>query len=94
MTTGPPVTPFPWLLLPGLLAARNRARRRQAGDTLRALMFSGIGLVVALRKERLRYVTQVVGLPPEAAEAGQEALDRGEILTEGSQAQAEPRSRA
>ncbi len=59
------------------------------------LMFlAGIGLVVALRKERLRYVTQVVGLPPEAAEAGQEALDRGEILSEGSQAQAEPRSRA
>jgi ABC-2 type transport system permease protein len=38
---------FPWLLLPTLLAARNRARRRQPGDGPRALLFGGIGLGVA-----------------------------------------------
>ena len=37
---------FPYLLLPSLLASRNRARRRERGDGMRALLFGGIGLVV------------------------------------------------
>ena len=35
---------FPWLLLPVLWGARNRARRRERGDSLRAALFGGIGL--------------------------------------------------
>jgi ABC-2 type transport system permease protein len=38
--------PFPYLLLPNLLSTRNRARRREHGDGLRAALFGGIGLVV------------------------------------------------
>ncbi len=37
---------FPWLLLPGLWSARNRARRRQRGDSLRAGLFGSVGLGV------------------------------------------------
>jgi len=39
--------PFPYLLLPSVWAARNRANRRERGDLLRGLAFGGIGLVVA-----------------------------------------------
>jgi ABC-2 type transport system permease protein len=38
---------FPWLLLPSLWAARNRAARREPGDAARAALFGGIGLGVA-----------------------------------------------
>jgi ABC-2 type transport system permease protein len=38
---------YPFLLLPPLWAARNRARRREKGDALRAALFGGIGLAVA-----------------------------------------------
>ena len=38
--------PFPYLLLPSLWASRNRARRREKGDALRAVIFGGIGLGV------------------------------------------------
>ncbi len=38
---------FPWLLLPTFWAARNRARRREQGDGLRALLFVGIAAVVS-----------------------------------------------
>ncbi|HKZ33380.1 MAG TPA: hypothetical protein VJ648_13605 [Vicinamibacteria bacterium] len=38
---------FPWLLLPLLWSARNRARRREPGDGLRAGLFGAIGLAVA-----------------------------------------------
>ncbi|HJU42760.1 MAG TPA: hypothetical protein VJ691_08090 [Vicinamibacterales bacterium] len=38
--------PFPYLLLPSLWASRNRARRRERGDLLRALLFGGIGVGV------------------------------------------------
>jgi ABC-2 type transport system permease protein len=37
---------FPYLLLPSYLAARNRARRREPGDGLRAAVFGGLGLLV------------------------------------------------
>lgn len=37
---------FPFLLLPGFWAARNRARRRERGDLLRGLVFGAIGLTV------------------------------------------------
>jgi ABC-2 type transport system permease protein len=37
---------FPWLLLPVVWSARNRARRRQRGDALRAALFGGLGLGV------------------------------------------------
>lgn len=40
------VRPFPFLLLPGLWAARNRARRRERGDGARAIVFGGIGIAV------------------------------------------------
>jgi ABC-2 type transport system permease protein len=40
--------PFPYLLLPSLWASRNRVHRRERGDLLRALMFGGVGLLVAL----------------------------------------------
>jgi len=39
---------FPYLLLPLLWAARNRARRREKGDGLRAAVFGGIGMLVIL----------------------------------------------
>ena len=38
--------PFPYLLLPSLLASRNRARRREGGDLTRGLMFGAVGLLV------------------------------------------------
>ena len=38
---------FPWLLLPLIWGARNRARRRERGDGPRAFLFGGIGLAVA-----------------------------------------------
>jgi ABC-2 type transport system permease protein len=38
---------FPWLLLPLFWSARNRARRREPGDGLRAALFGGIGVTVA-----------------------------------------------
>jgi ABC-2 type transport system permease protein len=38
---------FPWLLLPVLWGARNRARRREPGDGLRAGLFLALGLAVA-----------------------------------------------
>jgi ABC-2 type transport system permease protein len=37
---------FPWLLLPVVWGARNRARRREKGDALRAALFGGLGLGV------------------------------------------------
>ena len=39
-------TPFTFLLLPHLWSSRNRARRRQQGDVLRASLFGGVGMVV------------------------------------------------
>jgi ABC-2 type transport system permease protein len=39
--------PFPYLLLPSVWAARNRANRRERGDLLRGIAFGGIALVVA-----------------------------------------------
>ena len=38
--------PFPYLLLPSWWATRNRTRRRERGDGLRALIFGGIGVGV------------------------------------------------
>jgi ABC-2 type transport system permease protein len=35
--------PFPYLLLPSWWASRNRARRREKGDGVRALLFGGVG---------------------------------------------------
>src|SRR5512139_3169025 len=40
--------PFPYLLLPGWLALRNRVNRREKGDTLRSLLFGGIAAGVGL----------------------------------------------
>ena len=37
---------FPYLLLPHLLSSRNRARRGDRGDRLRAALFGGIGVLV------------------------------------------------
>ncbi len=37
---------FPYLLLPHIWASRNRARRRERGDLLRAALFGSIGLAV------------------------------------------------
>ena len=39
---------FPYLLLPHLWSSRNRARRREKGDLMRALLFGGIGVGVFL----------------------------------------------
>jgi ABC-2 type transport system permease protein len=39
--------PYPHLLLPSVLASRNRANRRERGDLFRSLTFGGIGLLVA-----------------------------------------------
>jgi ABC-2 type transport system permease protein len=41
------VRTFPYLLLPSLWATRNRARRRERGDLSRAVLFGGLGVVVA-----------------------------------------------
>ena len=38
--------PFPYLLLPTLWAVRNRARRREKGDTARVAVFGGIAVLV------------------------------------------------
>jgi ABC-2 type transport system permease protein len=38
--------PFPYLLLPAVWAARNRARRRQRGDLTRSVLFGAVGLIV------------------------------------------------
>src|SRR4026209_197379 len=40
--------PFPYLLAPGLFSVRNRMRRRERGDLLRALLFGGIALAVGV----------------------------------------------
>ena len=40
------VRPFPYLLLPALWSARNRARRREPGDNARAALFGGIAVLV------------------------------------------------
>jgi len=39
--------PFPYLLLPTFWSARNRARRREPGDSARMMLFGGIGVGVA-----------------------------------------------
>jgi ABC-2 type transport system permease protein len=39
---------FPYLLLPTLWSARNRVRRREPGDPLRAALFGGIAALVSL----------------------------------------------
>ena len=39
---------FPYLLLPHVWSSRNRARRREHGDSLRAMLFGGIGVVVCV----------------------------------------------
>ena len=38
--------PFPFLLLPHAWASRNRVRRGEKGDLLRASVFGAIGLLV------------------------------------------------
>src|SRR3954451_23406238 len=40
------VQPFPYLLLPHVLSSRNRVRRGDHSDRLRALVFGGVGLIV------------------------------------------------
>ena len=40
------MVPFPYLLLPSFWSSRNRARRRERGDTLRLGLFGGVGMVV------------------------------------------------
>ena len=40
------MVPFPYLLLPSLWSSRNRARRRERGDSLRLFLFGSVGLVV------------------------------------------------
>ena len=40
--------PFPYLLLPAIWASRNRARRRQRGDAIRAVLFGAVGVGVFL----------------------------------------------
>ena len=47
MNSSDAVRPFPYLLLPAIWSARNRARRRERGDTARGAMFGAIGLLVA-----------------------------------------------
>jgi len=39
---------FPYLLLPSVWSSRNRAQRRERGDVSRALLFGGVGAVVAV----------------------------------------------
>jgi len=38
---------FPYLLLPALWSARNRARRREGGDAARAALFGGVAFLVS-----------------------------------------------
>jgi len=40
------MVPFPYLLLPSVWSSLNRARRRERGDLVRALLFGAVGLVV------------------------------------------------
>lgn len=40
--------PFPYLLLPGVYALRNRVRRREKGDSLRTALFGAIAIGVGL----------------------------------------------
>jgi ABC-2 type transport system permease protein len=40
--------PYPYLLLPSIWASRNRARRRQRGDLLRAALFGAVAIAVLL----------------------------------------------
>ena len=40
--------PFPFLLLPQLWTSRNRLRRRERGDTVRGVLFGGIGVLVCV----------------------------------------------
>jgi ABC-2 type transport system permease protein len=40
--------PFPYLLMPHVWSARNRARRRERGDLSRGVLFGGIAVAVAL----------------------------------------------
>jgi ABC-2 type transport system permease protein len=47
--------PFPYLLLPQLWSSRNRARRREQGDLLRAALFGVIGVVVCVALYRAAY---------------------------------------
>src|SRR5688572_31985947 len=42
------LSPFPYLLLPHLWSSRNRARRRERGDLMRAGLFGSIGIGVCL----------------------------------------------
>ena len=42
-----PATAFPYLVLPSLWSARNRARRRERGDLTRAILFGAVALFVA-----------------------------------------------
>ena len=55
------MTAFPYLLLPTALTSRNRARRRERGDLLRAGLFGGVGLLVyaALLTGSMWLTTQV-----------------------------------
>lgn len=46
--TAPPAVAFPYLLLPSLWSARNRARQRQKGDGARVALFGGIAVVVGV----------------------------------------------
>jgi ABC-2 type transport system permease protein len=41
-------TAFPFLLLPSFWASRNRVRRRERGDLLRAMLFGGIAAIVCV----------------------------------------------
>src|SRR5687767_12809849 len=47
MNSSDAARPFPYLLMPAIWSARNRARRRERGDTARGAMFGAIGLLVA-----------------------------------------------
>jgi ABC-2 type transport system permease protein len=40
------VPTFPYLLLPHVWSSRNRARRRERGDFMRASLFAGVGVIV------------------------------------------------
>ena len=40
------MVPFPYLLLPSFWSSRNRARRRERGDSLRLILFGAVGLAV------------------------------------------------
>ena len=47
--------PFLYLLLPQFLSSRNRARRREQGDALRAAIFALVGMVVCAALYRAAY---------------------------------------